>query len=75
MRFRADHIRTFGTPFDTRSLSFVGGIPIFERFYLGGEYDIRGYNFRSISPVVPSDSSFRPGTSRRKFRIPPTRTS
>ncbi|MGE0132794.1 MAG: outer membrane protein assembly factor BamA [Blastocatellales bacterium] len=56
MRFKADHIRTFGTPFDTRSLSFVGGIPIFERFFLGGEYDIRGYNFRSISPVVPSDS-------------------
>ncbi len=56
MRFKADHIRTFGTPFDTQSLSFVGGIPIFERFFLGGEYDIRGYNFRSISPVVPSDS-------------------
>jgi outer membrane protein insertion porin family len=58
MRFRADHIRTFGTPFnpctgDSCSLSFVGGIPIYERFYLGGENDIRGYNFRSISPVVP----------------------
>ncbi len=53
MRFRADHIRTFGTPIDTRSLSFVGGIPIYERFFLGGENDIRGYNFRSISPVVP----------------------
>ncbi len=61
MRFKADHIRTFGTPFnacvgDACSLSFVGGIPIFERFFLGGEYDIRGYNFRSISPVVPIDS-------------------
>ncbi len=53
MRFRADHIRTFGTPFDTQSLSFVGGIPIYERFFLGGENDLRGYNFRSISPVVP----------------------
>jgi outer membrane protein insertion porin family len=53
MRFRADHIRTFGTPIDTRSLSFVGGIPIYERYFLGGENDIRGYNFRSISPVVP----------------------
>jgi outer membrane protein insertion porin family len=56
MRFRADHIRTFGTPLDTRSLSFVGGIPIYERFFLGGENDIRGYNFRSISPVVPYTS-------------------
>ncbi len=56
MRFKADHIRTYGSVFDTKSLSFVGGIPIFERFFLGGEYDIRGYNFRSISPVVPLDS-------------------
>lgn len=56
MRVRGDHIRTFGTPFTTQTLSFVGGIPLYERFYLGGEYDLRGYNFRSISPVVPADS-------------------
>ncbi len=61
MRFRADHIRTFGAPFnscsgDICSLSFIGGIPIYERFFLGGEYDIRGYNIRSISPVVASDA-------------------
>jgi outer membrane protein insertion porin family len=56
MRFLAAHIRAFGTPFDTRSLSFVGGVPIFERFFLGGEDTIRGYNIRSISPVVPSDT-------------------
>ena len=56
MRARADTIRTFGTPFNTNSLSFVGGVPIFERFFLGGEYDIRGYNFRSISPVAASES-------------------
>lgn len=56
MRFLAAHIRAFGAPFDTRSLSFVGGVPIFERFFLGGEETIRGYNIRSISPVVPSDT-------------------
>lgn len=63
MRFRADHIRTFGNSFDgcdrvrdICSLSFIGGIPIYERFFLGGEYDIRGYNIRSISPVVASDA-------------------
>jgi outer membrane protein insertion porin family len=60
MRFKADHIRAFGTPFnpsrgDTRSLSFLNGTPIFERFFLGGEYDIRGYNIRSISPFVQVD--------------------
>jgi outer membrane protein insertion porin family len=55
MRFRADHIRTYGRQFQTDSLAFVGGIPLYERFYLGGEYDIRGYNIRSISPVVATD--------------------
>jgi outer membrane protein insertion porin family len=57
MRFKADHIRAYGSPppiqqGDTRSLSFIGGIPIFERFFLGGEYDIRGYNLRTIGPIV-----------------------
>ncbi len=56
MRFRADHIRTFGKQFNTDSLAFVGGIPLYERFYLGGEFDIRGYNIRSISPVVATDA-------------------
>jgi outer membrane protein insertion porin family len=56
MRFLAAHARAFGTPIDTGSLSFVGGVPIFERFFLGGEFDIRGYNIRSISPVVQVDS-------------------
>jgi outer membrane protein insertion porin family len=56
MRFQAAHIRTFGTPFQSPTLSFVGGIPIYERFYLGGENDIRGYNFRSVSPMVPYNS-------------------
>lgn len=56
MRFLAAHARSFGTPIDTKSLSFVGGVPIFERFFLGGEYDIRGYNIRSVSPVVKVDS-------------------
>src|SRR5262245_59058970 len=60
MRFKADHIRAYGRRFDarqgdTRSLSFLNGVPIFERFFLGGEYDIRGYNIRSISPAVVSD--------------------
>src|SRR5262245_12007550 len=61
MRFRADHIRSFGTPFDpcvglSCPLTVIGGIPIYERFYLGGENDIRGYNVRSISPIVPNTS-------------------
>jgi outer membrane protein insertion porin family len=55
MRFLAAHIRSFGTPIDTQSLAYIGGTPIYERFFLGGENDIRGYNVRSLSPVVPLD--------------------
>lgn len=38
------------------SLAFVDGIPIFERFFLGDEFTIRGYNVRSISPITPLDT-------------------
>ncbi len=55
MRFMAGHVRSFGTPLTTQSLSFVGGVPITERYFLGGENDVRGYNFYSISPVVRYD--------------------
>jgi outer membrane protein insertion porin family len=55
MRFQAGHVRSFGTPLTTQSLAFVGGVPITERYFLGGENDVRGYNFYSISPVVRYD--------------------
>ncbi|HXI74848.1 MAG TPA: BamA/TamA family outer membrane protein, partial [Pyrinomonadaceae bacterium] len=38
------------------SLAFVDGVPIYERFFLGDEFTIRGYNVRSISPVTPLDT-------------------
>src|ERR1051325_1853492 len=41
---------------DAQSLAFVGGVPIFERFFLGDEFTIRGYNVRSISPIAPVDT-------------------
>jgi len=37
------------------SLSFINGVPVFERFFLGDEFTIRGYSTRSISPLVPLD--------------------
>lgn len=40
---------------DANSLSFIGGVPIYERYFLGSEYDIRGYNVRSIGPIAPFD--------------------
>jgi outer membrane protein insertion porin family len=56
MRFQAGHVRSFGTPLTTQTLSFIGGVPITERFFLGGENDVRGYNFYSISPVARYDA-------------------
>jgi outer membrane protein insertion porin family len=57
MRFLFGHISSFGTPFESNSLSFVGGTPLFSRFFLGGEQDIRGFNIRSISPTAPVQTS------------------
>ncbi len=37
----------------TTSLSFIDGVPVYERFFLGDEFTIRGYNVRSISPIAP----------------------
>lgn len=52
-RFLFAHIANIGTPFNSNSLSFIDGEPLFQRFYLGGDQDIRGYDIRSISPLVP----------------------
>ncbi|HXI25643.1 MAG TPA: outer membrane protein assembly factor BamA [Pyrinomonadaceae bacterium] len=41
---------------DSNSLAFINGVPIYERFFLGDEFTIRGYNVRSISPVTPLDN-------------------
>lgn len=41
---------------NANSLAFVDGVPIFERFFLGDEFSIRGYNVRSISPLAPLDT-------------------
>ncbi len=58
-RIIAGSVGSFATTAKVReanSLAFVDGIPIFERFFLGDEFTIRGYNVRSISPVAPLDT-------------------
>lgn len=59
-RLVAGHVRSFGITGKIRdaqssSLSFISGVPIYERFFLGDEFTIRGYNVRSISPIAPLD--------------------
>ena len=55
-RIIAGTVGSFATSAKVRnsnSLAFVDGVPIFERFFLGDEFSIRGYNVRSISPLAP----------------------
>jgi outer membrane protein insertion porin family len=47
---------TTATVQNANSLAFVAGVPIYERFFLGDEFTIRGYNVRSISPITPLDN-------------------
>jgi outer membrane protein insertion porin family len=47
---------TTSTIANANSLAFIAGVPIYERFFLGDEFTIRGYNVRSISPVTPLDT-------------------
>ncbi|HEY0050759.1 MAG TPA: outer membrane protein assembly factor BamA [Pyrinomonadaceae bacterium] len=38
------------------SLAFVNGVPFTERYFLGSEFDLRGYNVRAIGPIAPVDT-------------------
>lgn len=64
--FRAlfGHITPFGERFQSNSLSFINGTPLFARFFLGGEDSIRGYNIRGIAPTAPIRTTF---TTRNVF--------
>lgn len=77
-RFLFGNLTSYGTAFESNSLSFIGGVPLFSRFFLGGEQDIRGYNVRSISPTAPiatiistrNISAFDASGQRLKVRRP-----
>ncbi|MGH9454474.1 MAG: BamA/TamA family outer membrane protein, partial [Terriglobia bacterium] len=48
------HRNAIGVHFSTAYITGYGGkeVPPFSRFYMGGEQDLRGFDIRSISPVV-----------------------
>lgn len=57
-RIMAGTVGSFATTEAVRnanSLGFVDGVPIYERFFLGDEFSIRGYPPRGISPFAPLD--------------------
>jgi outer membrane protein insertion porin family len=41
---------------NANSLAFIGGVPAYERFYLGSENDIRGYESRALGPIASFDT-------------------
>jgi outer membrane protein insertion porin family len=58
-RIQGGTIGSFATTEKIRSansIAFVGGVPVYERYFLGSENDIRGYNSRSIGPIAPFDT-------------------
>ncbi|KAF0250088.1 MAG: outer membrane protein [bacterium] len=58
MRLLVEKVISFGEPPTTNSLAFIDGVPIFNRFFLGGEDTLRGYNVRSISPIARLERFF-----------------
>ncbi|HEX6124991.1 MAG TPA: outer membrane protein assembly factor BamA [Pyrinomonadaceae bacterium] len=58
-RVQAGTIGAFATTETIRnanSIAFVGGVPIYERYFLGSENDLRGYTSRAIGPIAPFDT-------------------
>jgi outer membrane protein insertion porin family len=58
-RLQAGTIGSFATTSAIRnanSIAFVGGVPVYSRYFLGSENDIRGYNSRAIGPIAPFDT-------------------
>lgn len=57
-RIQAGTVGSFATSPKIRnanSLAFVDGVPIYERYFLGDEFSVRGYPPRGISPFTPLD--------------------
>ncbi len=58
-RLQAGTIGSFATTNKIRNANtdkIIGGIPLYQRYYLGSENDIRGYNTRAIGPITPFDT-------------------
>jgi outer membrane protein insertion porin family len=57
-RLLAGHVSSFAISPKVRdaqanSISFINGVPIYERYFLGDEFTLRGYGPRQVSPIVP----------------------
>jgi outer membrane protein insertion porin family len=48
---------------DENPLSYGEGVPIFDRLFLGGSYNLRGYEFRDVGPTAPNGDPVGGNTS------------
>ncbi len=57
-RLQAGTIGSFGLSEKVRnanSIAFVGGVPLYERYFFTGEQDVRGYSNTRLGPIAPFD--------------------
>ena len=82
-RFRGNIRRYFPMPLDgVLKFNLVGGIiqapegrtvPLFERFFLGGIFNVRGFNRNTLGPLIAIPASGDPGSSLAGFNVGGTR--
>ncbi len=67
------HRNAIGVNFQGSFLTGYGGLvaPPFQRFYMGGENDLRGFDIRSVSPIafLPNKAVDEPDQPRRLDRV------
>jgi outer membrane protein insertion porin family len=54
---------------DPNDLKCTNGVPIFERFFLGGINDVRGFRFRTLGPIVQVPLASDPNAQLVPFNI------
>ncbi|RJO65305.1 MAG: outer membrane protein assembly factor BamA [Myxococcales bacterium] len=70
MNYEAGYVTTLEEPFaDLRGKKDFPGVPIAERYLLGGIYSIRGFEFGSISPTIQIMTQDDPAGYPIKYRI------
>ncbi|HEY7182684.1 MAG TPA: BamA/TamA family outer membrane protein [Blastocatellia bacterium] len=62
-RLRAGHISSYGRPFNAHTLSAIDGVPISNRYFLGGDTEVRGFPINSIAPLARIDRLLVVGNS------------
>ena len=55
-RVQSEYVRPYGETAIVDPLTGQDGLPIFEKVFLGGEYSVRGYDIRALSPRDPEEN-------------------